>query len=184
MASFLTVPLALVALALLTYGVLLYNALVSARNNCDRAWANVDVILMQRNDEVPNLVATVKAYAAHEKSLLETVTEARATIAAHPSVPQMAAASAQLSESVTRLFAIAEAYPDLKANENFLALQKRLSSLEDVLADRREFFNESIATYNTRIQEFPEALLARRLGFTGRDYFQADGAARFVPVVT
>ncbi|HWG89823.1 MAG TPA: LemA family protein [Candidatus Thermoplasmatota archaeon] len=174
----------LVVLALLVYVVVLYNSLVRVRNNVDRAWANVDVILQQRSDEVPNLVNTVKGYAAHEKTVLEEVTRARAHLTdARGSPAALAAASAELSAAFTHVFAVAEAYPQLKASDNFLALQKRISSLEDILADRREFYNDSVAIHNTRIQEFPDLLLANQMRLTPREYFKAEGAARAVPSV-
>ena len=173
----------LVLLALAIWVLSLYNRLVGLRNAADRAWANVDVVLKQRNDEVPNLVAVVKGYAAHERAVIEDVTAARAGVQAGASVGSKAAASEQLTQGVQRLLAVAEAYPDLKADEHFLALQKRLSALEDLLADRREFYNESVRLYNTRIQEMPDALLARRMGLQARVYFVAEGGDRAVPSV-
>lgn len=164
--------------ALGAYALMLYNALVTLRNNVERAWANVDVILKQRSDELPNLVAIVKGYAAHEKALFEHVAAARSRLASAAGAHEKAGPSEALTEDFRRIVAIAEAYPDLKANENFLALQKRLSAIEDVLADRREFYNESVATWNTRIQEVPEVILAKRLRFAPREYFKAEGADR------
>lgn len=180
--ALLVVALLLLA-ALAIYGIFLYNSLVTVRNNVDRAWGNVDVILRQRADEVPNLVAAVKGYAAHERALFEAVAHARATLLSAAPPAEKAQASAELQEATARLLAVAEAYPDLRASGNFLALQKRLSSLEDLLADRREFYNESVAILNTRIQEFPDLLVARPMALTPREYFRAEGAAREVPRV-
>lgn len=166
------VVIGLVLLALVIWAILLYNRLVTLENATERAWANVDVILKQRNDEVPNLVATVKGYAAHEKALFESVTHARAILASGARRDEKAAASVELSADVVRLFAVAEAYPDLKANENFLALQKRLSSLEDLLADRREFYNQSVVLFNTRIREIPDMWVAARMRLAPKPYFR------------
>lgn len=174
---------ALVLAALVIWILTLYNRLVGLRNAIDRAWANVDVVLKQRNDEVPNLVAVVKGYAAHERELLERVAQARASLVADGGPRGMAAASEALSAGVRQVFALAEAYPDLKADQGFLALQKRLSALEDLLADRREFYNESVRLYNTRIQEFPDVLLAQRMRLEARPYFKAEGAEREAPTV-
>ena len=182
----LIVPLvvALLALAALALWLLaLYNRLVALRNDVDRAWANVDVVLKQRNDEVPNLVAVVKGYATHERETLEAVARARADVAGPGALPDRAAASEQLTTGVRQLFAVAERYPDLKADQSYLALQRRLSALEDLLADRREFYNERVRLWNTRIQEMPDTLLARRMMAKPRDYFRAEGADRAVPLV-
>ncbi|HUR69589.1 MAG TPA: LemA family protein [Candidatus Thermoplasmatota archaeon] len=176
------VALALVAISLLLWIVILYNRLVGLENAIDRAWANVDVILKQRNDEVPNLVATVKGYATHERALFEAVAHARAVVASEAAATrERATASADLSAGVARLLAVGEAYPDLKANESFLALQKRLSGLEDVLADRREFYNQSVVLFNTRIREIPDTWLARRMRLQPKAYFKADAGDRAVP---
>jgi len=172
----------LVLLALLLWVILLYNRLVSLENNVDRAWANVDVVLKQRSDEVRNLEATVKGYAAHEKTLLEHVAKARAMAASDSaSVGDKARADAELRADVPRLLAVAEAYPDLKASENFLALQKRLSGLEDLLADRREFYNHSVVLFNTRIREIPDVWLATRMRLAPKTYFRADAGDAGAP---
>ena len=171
----------LVLLALVLWVVLLYNRLIGLDNSADRAWANIDVILRQRNDELPNLVAVVKGYAAHEKALFEDVARARAAIASDASLPAKARASADLSNDFARLVAVAEAYPDLKANENFLELQKRITGLEDLLADRREFYNHSVVLFNTRIREIPDVWLAQRMQLQPKAYFKADAGDAAVP---
>lgn len=173
----------LVLLALVIWVVLLYNRLVTLDNATERAWANVDVILKQRNDEVPNLVATVKGYAAHERALFESVANARAVLAGRAPRNEKAAASEELSADVARLIAVGEAYPDLKANENFLALQKRLSALEDLLADRREFYNQSVVLWNTRIREIPDVWVARRMDAKPKQYFRVGEDEAAVPAV-
>lgn len=179
-----TMVVGLLVTVVLVLVVVMYNRLVTLRNNVDRAWANVDVLLQQRADELPNLVSTVKGYAAHERGIFEEVAQARAGLLAAAGPEAKARADVALHDATVRLLMVAEAYPDLKADGNFLALQKRISGLEDVLADRREFYNDSVAIHNTRIQEFPDLLLARRMGMQPRGYFTAEGAARHAPAVT
>src|SRR3984957_7067672 len=133
------------------YAVILYNELVRLRNENDRAWANVDVLLKQRHDEIPTLVETEKGYMQHEQQTLRAVTQARAASMNAPSIGQKATADLQMTGALLILFAVAENYPQLKANENFLKLQNRISELEERIADRREFFNDDVNTYNTRI---------------------------------
>lgn len=175
MASPFLVAALLVVAALALWIVLLYNRLVTLENRVAQAWANVDVILKQRADEVPNLVATVQGYASHERALFENVARARATlVSGAASVPEKADASEALTQDTRRLFAIAEAYPDLKASDSFLALQKRISGLEDMLADRREFYNHSVVLFNTRIREIPDVWVAQRMRLAPKEYFRAD----------
>jgi LemA protein len=169
---------ALAAVGLLTYTVILYNELVRLRNENDRAWANIDVLLKQRHDEVPNLVACVKGYMEHERQTLEAVTQARAASMSAGSIPQKAQADLLLTGALRGLFAVAERYPDLKANQNFLALQKRISELEERIADRREFFNDDVNTYNTRIAQLPEVFLAGMMSLQPRQMFQVSDAER------
>lgn len=171
---------ALLALAVLAaYAALIYNGLQRLRNDIGKAWANIDVLLQQRASEVPNLVATVRGYAQHEERVLTEVAQARAALLAAGTVEAKGAASAQLTQGLRSLFAVAEAYPQLKANESFLALQRRLTALETGIADRREFYNDSVTAYNTRIASFPDMLVARRAGMTQpQPLFQAEGPAR------
>lgn len=175
--------LALVMLTILLWVVILYNRLVSLDNATERAWANIDVILRQRSDELRNLVAVVKGYAAHERALFDDVTSARAAIAGPTSIPEKAQASEALSEDFVRLVAVAEAYPDLKADQSFLALQTRISGLEDILADRREFYNHSVVLFNTRIREVPDTWLAQRMRLAPKPYFKADAADAIPPAL-
>ena len=173
--------LGLLALVLAVVGI--YNRVETLRNGADRAWANIDVLLQQRNDEVPNLVAAVRGYAAHERTLLASVTQARAGVAAAVGAAAKAVPSETLSAGVRRLIAVAEAYPRLQADGSFLALQKRLSALEDAIADRREHYNECVRLFNTRIAILPDAWVARRMGAVPREYFRADAGARVAPPV-
>ncbi len=160
------------------YAVILYNELVGLRNENDRAFANIDVLLKQRHDEIPNLVACVKGYMDHERQTLEAVTLARTASIGAASIPQKAQADLRLTGALHTLFAVAERYPDLKANQNFLALQKRISELEERIADRREFFNDDVAHYNSRIAQLPEVFLARQMGLRPRQLFQVSDQER------
>ena len=162
-----------------------YNGLVQSRNRCDEAWAQVDVQLTRRHDLIPNLVETVKGYAAHERGTLDAVVAARTgavgtSVSGSPA--QQAAAENVLTGALKQVFALAEAYPDLKANRNFQALQEELSATEDRVAFARQFFNDAVLHYNTRIQTLPRNLVAGPFHFTAREFFDADPAAA-APVV-
>ena len=158
--------------ALVMYMVTLYNNLVSLKHNVVKAWSNIDVLLKQRHDELPKLVETCKQYMGFEQETLEKVMQARSAVAAareRGDVSSLGPAESQLRMGLGNLFAVAEAYPDLKANETFKHLQQRISGLEDSIADRREFYNESVNANNVRIEQFPDVIIARMLGFTARD---------------
>ena len=150
-----------------------YNGLVSRRNRVDGAWSQIDVQLKRRHDLIPNLVETVKGYAAHERGTFEAVTNARANAISAQGPEQQAQAENQLTGALKSLFAVAEAYPDLKANQNFLQLQEELTSTEDRIAYARQFYNDSVVTYNTRIQQFPTVILANTFNFERRELFDA-----------
>jgi len=157
-----------------------YNGLVKARNRVDNAYSQIEVQQKRRYDLIPNLVETVKGYAAHERQTLEAVTEARANaISAQQSgtVGQQAQAENVLTGALKSLFAVAEAYPDLKANQNFLNLQEELTATEDRIAYSRQFFNDSVLSYNNAIQTFPRNLLAGMFHFEKRDFFDAEPEA-------
>ena len=163
---------------LVLYGIMTYNGLVSLRQRVAQAFADVDVQLKQRHDLIPNLVETVKGYAAHERGTLDAVVQARnAALGAHGPA-QQAQAEAALNGAVGRLLALAEAYPDLKASANFQGLQDELSAVEDKLAAARRFFNNAVAEYNTAIQSFPALLLSRSMGFAPREFFDVGEGAR------
>ena len=155
-----------------TYGVILYNGLVRLRNENDRAWANIDVLLKQRHDEIPNLVETVKGYMQHEQQTVLAVTQARSASMSASSIPQKAIAELQVTSALRGLFAVAENYPQLKANENFLKLQNRITELEERIADRREFFNDDVNTYNTRIGQIPDVFVASFMGLKPHEMFK------------
>jgi LemA protein len=154
------------------YVILIYNGLVNLTNNIDRAWSNVDVLLKQRNDEGTKLVAVVKVYMTHEKKVFENVTKARSIYTKASSVHDKAVAHSFLTGALKTLFAFAENYPELKANENFLLLQRRLTGLENEIADRREFYNYSVTGYNIRIQSFPDIAVAKALSYRPRELFK------------
>jgi LemA protein len=154
------------------WGISAYNTLVSLRQRTNQAFADIDVQLKQRYDLIPNLIETVKGYAAHEKGTLEAVVAARnAAMNAGGGTTQKAAAEGMLSAALGRLIALSEAYPDLKANTNFLQLQSELSNVEDKLAAARRFFNNVVSEYNAAIQSFPALLFAASMGFQHRDFF-------------
>jgi LemA protein len=162
-----------------------YNGLVRLRNRIDSAWSQIGVQLERRHDLIPNLIETVKGYAAHEKSTLEGVVEARnAAIQAKSAGPeQQAQAENVLTGALKSLFALAEAYPDLKANQSFLALQEELTSTEDRIAYARQFYNDSVMKYDNKIQSIPSNVIAGMFGFKSREYFQAEQGATEVPKV-
>jgi LemA protein len=160
------------------YTVILYNGLVRLRNENDRAWANIDVLLKQRHDEIPNLVETVKGYMQHEQLTLLAVTQARAASMNAASIGQKAVADLKMNNALRGLFAVAESYPQLKANDNFLKLQNRISELEERIADRREFFNDDVNTYNTRIGQIPDVFVASFLSLKPRAFFKVSDEDR------
>jgi len=162
----------------LIYAVILYNGLVRLRNENDRALANIDVLLKQRHDEIPNLIDAVKAYMQHEQQTLLTVTQARAASMNAASIGQKAVADLKLNSALHGLFAVAEKYPQLKANENFLKLQNRITELEERIADRREFFNDDVNTYNTRIGQIPDVFLASFMNLKPRAMFKVSDEDR------
>ncbi len=151
---------ALAAVAALIYFFIIFNGLVTLRNNVKKAWADIDVILKQRYDELPNVIAAVKGYMAHEKTLLESVTAARTHYLGAGDVHGKLAAENELAGPLKTVFAVAENYPDLKADRNFLNLQQRVTGLEIEIADRRELYNASVNAYNTRIESLPDLLVA------------------------
>ncbi|MBX9773307.1 MAG: LemA family protein [Xanthobacteraceae bacterium] len=160
------------AIALLViWVIILYNGLVAMRQRVNQAFADVDVQLKQRHDLVPNLVETVKGYASHERGTLEAVVQARNAAMTAQGPAQMAQAENMLTGALRQLFALSEAYPDLKANQNFQQLQMELSDLENKIAAARRFFNNAVQEYNTGIQQFPAVLIAGPTGFTQKEFF-------------
>ncbi|HLF69142.1 MAG TPA: LemA family protein [Gaiellaceae bacterium] len=163
----------LVVLAIVA--VLGYNRLVRLRNECDTGWANIDVQLQRRGDLIPNLVEAVKGYAAHERGVFDEVTRARAAVQQAGGPASAAQANDILTAALGRLFAVAEAYPELKASENFLRLQEDLTDTEDKISAARRYYNATVMRYNTAVQSFPWLLFAGPFGFRAREFFSAEG---------
>ena len=175
----------LIVVALLVVWVVFsYNRLVSRRNEVDNAWAQIDVQLKRRLDLIPNLVETVKGYAAFEKSALEAVIDARAkSMAAAPTPAAQGQADTGLTGALRQLFALSEAYPDLKANTNFLSLQEELQNTESRIAYARQFYNDAVERYNNTTLSFPCVIFARSFSFADREYFEAEAAANEAPKI-
>ena len=161
-----------IALLVVVAGIAIYNRMVALRQTTNQAWSDVDVQLKQRHDLVPNLVETVKGYAGHEKSTLDAVVRARNAAVAAQGPEAAGAAEGQLNGALRQLFALTEAYPDLKANQGFLQLQAELANLETKIAAARRFFNNAVAEFNTAIEQFPAVLLAGMFGFKARAFFE------------
>jgi len=165
-------------------GVVLYNGLVRSRNQVDNAWSQVDVQLKRRLDLIPNLVETVKGYAAHEQKTFDAVIQARsAAMSAAPTPASQATADTAVSGALRQLFALSEAYPDLKANQNFLALQEELSATEGRVAYARQFYNDSVLGYHNKLDTFPTLLVAKLGSFARREFFEAEDGAHIAPEV-
>ncbi|HAR41371.1 MAG TPA: LemA family protein [Bdellovibrionales bacterium] len=173
------VILALIVFVALAYGVAIYNGLVAVKNNIDKAWANIDVLLKQRHDEIPKLIKVCEGYMVHERGVIDQVLKARdGLMAVHAQPAKAGAAESALRGAMGKLFALAEAYPDLKAQASFQQLQQRISSLESDIADRREFYNDSVNTYNIRIESFPDMIVARWMLLAQREMFKIEASDR------
>ena len=155
-------------LTLIAYVVGAYNMLVRLANNIDKAWSNIDVILKQRHDELPKLVEVCNSYMTHERETLESVTKARNAYSSGLNINDKAQAENQIVGALGKLFAVAEQYPDLKANQEFLAIHQRISALESTIADRREFYNDSVNLYNIAIEQIPTLWVAQQVGYIAR----------------
>ena len=181
--NLLLIILIVIIIIILVAIVAIYNGLVTARNKVKNAWAQIDVQLNRRADLIPNLVETVKGYAGHESSVFEDVTAARAGLMNANGVKEIGEANNQLSNTLKTLFAVAENYPELKANENFKELQAQLAQTEDKIAYSRQFYNDTVLMYNNKCQTFPSNIFAGMFGFKEADFFEAAGEARSVPKV-
>lgn len=170
----------LIALIVLAIGI--YNSLVSLIVNIDRASSNIDVLAKQRFDEIPQLVEVCKGYMKHERETLQRVIEARNFFLNSKEVADKVKADAVLEKALKSLFALSEQYPNLKANEEFMHLQKRVTAIENDIADRREFYNASVALFNTRIQQIPDIIVAKIMGYQPKEMFKADTAGESKPV--
>jgi LemA protein len=174
----------IVVVILVGYVIVAYNGLVRSRNQIENAWSQIDVQLKRRIDLIPNLVETVKGYAAHERESLDAVISARNAAIAAPDTPAaQAEADNVLSGALRQLFALGEAYPDLKANQNFLALQEELTATEGRVAYARQFYNDSVLTYDNKLESFPTVIIAKTFNFEPKEYFEAEDQARVAPTV-
>jgi LemA protein len=179
----------IVIVALIVLGAIWYiatrNSMIGARNRVDESWSGIDVQLKRRHDLVPNLVEAVKGYATHEQAVFEKTTQARAQAMAARGVGETSSAEAQLTAALTDLRAVAENYPDLRATENFQQLSRNLAELEDEIQASRRIYNSNVQAYNTKIQVFPNSIVANQGGFTPREFFEiTDGAERQAPTVS
>ncbi len=181
-----TALLVIVALVVLVvvWVIASYNRLVGLKNRIDNAWAQIDVQLKRRYDLIPNVVETVKGYASHEKEVFENVAAARSAMMQAQGAEAQGQAQNQITQALKSLFAVAEAYPELKANENFMALQQELSGTEDTIAQSRQIYNDVVVSFNTMIQSFPSSVIASSFGFKPREYFPMEDAAREAPKVS
>lgn len=168
---FVPVFVGVVALVVIFMGISVYNGLISQKNQIDRAWANIEVILKQRFDEIPQLIQVIEQYASYEQNTLKKVIEARNHYSSAQTMDTKIAASNEMSMALKGIVALGEAYPDLKANQSFVQLQSRVSELEGLIADRREFFNETVTNYNTRIAQIPDMFFANMLGYTEKPLY-------------
>lgn len=166
--------LIVIAVIVVGYVVMIYNGLVTLRQRTEEAWSDIDVQLKRRYDLIPNLIETVKGYASHEKEVFENVTKARSAAMGAQGVEGQAAAENMLSGTLKSLFAVAESYPDLKANENFIELQRELTDTENKIQASRRFYNSTIMALNTKIEVFPSNLIAGNFGFVKKDYFEIE----------
>ncbi len=170
-----------VAAVLLLWIVYAFNRLVRLRNEAQQGWANIDVQLRRRTDLIPNLVEVVKGYAAHERAVFEEVTEARVALQQAASPGQAGEANRRAREAIGKLFAVAEAYPELRATENFQRLQEELTDTEDKVAAARRYYNTTVYAYNSRLQSFPDLIVARLGGFREREFFELEEAQAAEP---
>ena len=184
MLNYIIIGIILLIIVILVIGtIVMYNNLVGLRNRVKNAWSQIDVQLNRRADLIPNLVETVKGYAKHEKGVFEEVTKARSGIMNAQTVQESADANNMLTGALKSLFAVAENYPELKANQNFINLQSQLAETEDKIAYSRQFYNDTVLMYNNKIQMFPSNLLARQFNFNEAEFFEVEESARSVPKV-
>lgn len=175
--------LALIVIVVVVWLIFTYNRLVTLRNRTKEAWSDIDVQLKRRYNLIPNLVETVKGYAKHEREVFENVTEARAKAMGAKTIKEHSEAENYLSQTLKTLFAVAENYPQLKASENFLELQREIRDTEDKIQAARRFYNTNVRDLNTKIESFPANIIAQSFGFERREFFETEEAAREVPKV-
>ena len=164
----------LIIIGIISWFFTVYNGLIHVKENIKKSWANIDVLLMQRSDEIPKLIKVLKSFVKHEKKMFDNIIDARTSYLGANSVSEKADADNQMSEALKSVFALSEAYPELGSNDNFLKLQERISGLENEIADRRELYNESVNNYNIRIQSLPDMFIANTLGLLQEVMFKVD----------
>lgn len=172
------VGILLVVIVIIGWLIGVYNSLVRLKNNIQKAWSNIDVLLKQRHDELTKLMSSVKGYMKHEEGVLTKITQARTAFLDAKSVGDVAKADNMMTSTLKSLFAVAENYPELKADRSFAQFQGRISEIEEQIADRREFYNDSVNTFNIRIEQIPDMFVARMLGYTRKDLFEVDESDR------
>ena len=165
----------------ISMGVAIYNGLIRLKKQVERAWSNIDIILKQRHDEIPQLIQVIQQFTQYEKSIIDKVVNARTHYQQAQSNEDKIKASNEVTQAIRGIFAIGEAYPELKSNAQFHQLQIRLSSLEELLADRREFFNDMVTNYNTRIEQIPDVFFARILGYQALSLFKVEDSDKKMP---
>lgn len=163
---------ALIIIGFISWFFTVYNGLIQVKENIKKSWANIDVLLMQRSDEIPKLIKILKSFVKHEKKMFDNIMDARTSYLGANSVSEKADADNQISEALKSVFALSEAYPDLGSNDNFLKLQERISGIENAIADRRELYNESVNNYNIRIQSLPDMFIANTLSLAQEEMFK------------
>ena len=167
-----------ILLALLGWGISVYNRFVMLKNNIEKSWSNINVLLKQRFDEIPNLVNVAKGYMKHERDTFREITQARSAWSKAKTIGQKASAEGMMAGALKSLFAVAENYPKLQANENFKHLQERVSGLENEIADRREYYNDNVNTFNIKVQQFPDMIIANFMKLKQKELFQVPEAER------
>ena len=167
--------ISLIIIGFISWFFTVYNGLIQVKENIKKSWANIDVLLMQRSDEIPKLIKVLKSFVKHEKKMFDNIMDARTSYLGASSVSEKADADNRMSEALKSVFALSEAYPELGSNDNFLKLQERISGLENEIADRRELYNESVNNYNIRIQSLPDMFIANTLGLPQEVMFKVDG---------
>lgn len=172
----LIISFAVILVLFIMWFISTYNQFVELRNNIDKSWSNINVLLKQRFDEIPNLVETVKGYMKHERGTLKEVTQARTSWKKAKTIGEKAEAAGKLSSALTSLFAVAESYPKLQANDNFKHLQNRISTLEDEIAEKREYYNDNVNTFNVNKQQFPASIIAGFMNLDDKKLFQVPEA--------
>ena len=168
----------LVVIGLVSWFFTVYNGLIHVKENIKKSWANIDVLLMQRSDEIPKLIKVLKSFVKHEKTMFDNVMDARKSYLGANSIPEKADADNQISDALKSVFALSEAYPELRSNDNFLNLQDRISGLENEIADRRELYNESVNNYNIRIQSLPDVVIANAMGLDQEEMFKVEDSKK------